>query len=324
MKPKLAITLGEPAGIGPEIVAASLDLALSRAQPVIFGHWPTFERVLKAHNVQSSITISETVDTSPRAGTTVIPCGDSSEPLNQPNRQSADAQYTALEKAVDAVLANHCSALVTAPVAKAQIASVSSGFTGHTEYLATRSGLRRDDVTMVFASSELAVGLVSTHLPLRQAAAAVTRPHLERTVGHVIGLLARLRPDRRPRIGISAINPHGGEQGLLGSEERRVLEPFCDALKGRSDAQVTGPVPADALFRDALAGKYDGVVAAYHDQAMIPLKLLGPARLVNITMGLPFVRTSPDHGVAYDLARTGQASPQGMRLAIDLALRLSQ
>jgi 4-hydroxythreonine-4-phosphate dehydrogenase len=118
------------------------------------------------------------------------------------------------------------------------------------------------------------------------------------------------------------VNPHGGEQGLIGREEREIVEPFCQDQGRRPHMQIKGPIPADTLFREAFAGDYDGVVAAYHDQAMIPLKLLGPGRVVNVTWGLPFIRTSPDHGVAYDLAKKGRADPRGMKLAINLAIDL--
>jgi 4-hydroxy-L-threonine phosphate dehydrogenase PdxA len=134
-------------------------------------------------------------------------------------------------------------------------------------------------------------------------------------------MLSSLNPGKKLRIGVAALNPHAGEEGILGTEEKEIISPFCRE-HFESDVVVKGPIPADVLFRDAFKGDFDGVVAAYHDQAMIPLKLGGVGRMVNATMGLPFVRTSPDHGVAYDIAGKDRADPSGMGLAIDLAMDL--
>jgi len=322
MRPILAITLGDPAGIGPEITAACLARTVRDASPILFGHWPTLEREFEKTGLEIPISLHDEPVVPDPGHATAVHCGPWGPPIVAPSPKSARSQFDALERAVDAVLEDRCDALVTAPVAKSAVATVNPGFTGHTEYLAARSGRRDDDVTMIFASAALAVGLVSTHLPLRSAAAALTRPRLERTVSHLLGFLSLRRLDRPPRIAVSALNPHAGEQGLLGFEEQEILEPFCRALSERPDVRITGPVPADALYRDAFAGRYDAVVAAYHDQAMIPLKLLGPGRVVNVTWGLPFIRTSPDHGVAYDVARKNLASPDGMALAVELAIEL--
>jgi 4-hydroxythreonine-4-phosphate dehydrogenase len=324
VKPVFAITLGEPAGIGPEIVAAILEDALICSRPIIFGHWPTFERALASKSGTIPISIHDGPVAPLLNHVTMVHCGPLGAPIDEPCRQGAEAQFIALKRAADAVLAGICDAIVTAPVSKSQVTTVCPGFTGHTEYLAARSGLSHDEVTMIFASKNLAVGLVSTHIPLVRAAAAVTRPRLERTVVHLADFLSRLHPGRRHRIAVSAVNPHAGEQGLLGMEETAILQPFCRDLAARSDLEIIGPIPADTVFRQAFAGDYDGVVAAYHDQAMIPLKFLGPGRVVNVTWGLPFTRTSPDHGVAYDLAGKKIASPIGMKLAIELAAELTR
>jgi len=175
---------------------------------------------------------------------------------------------------------------------------------------------------MVFAGESLSVGLVSTHVPLREASDALTRPRLERTTRHVADIIEQLRPGSVPRIGVAAINPHAGEGGMLGDEEDSLIAPFCRSFAAQRKVDVWGPVPADVLFRNALDGKMDGVVAAYHDQALIPLKLAGIGQTVNVTMGLPFVRTSPDHGVAYDIARKGLADPSGMVRALSLATKM--
>ncbi len=329
MKPVIAISLGDPAGISPEVVAKSLDDALLTCNPVVFGHWPTFERALGlvSPRAQIHVVASGEEPLEVQSGlVTVVDCGPEGGPVDTPDIRAALAQFRALEQAVTAVINETCGALVTAPVAKSLVEQVSPGFTGHTEYLASRAGVLSDDVTMVFASRKLVVGLVSTHLPLHQVSAAVTGQSLERTFRHVADLLKVVRPGKVLRIGIAALNPHAGEDGLLGMEENQVIAPFCHALRQLEDPllDIHGPVPADTLFREALAGAYDGVVSAYHDQAMIPLKLSGVGQMVNVTMGLPFVRTSPDHGVAYDIAGMNQADPSGMKLAVEFAWELAK
>jgi 4-hydroxythreonine-4-phosphate dehydrogenase len=322
MRPKLAISVGDPCGIGPEIAAVTLGRAVERADVAVFGHWPSLRRALERlrHPLPDVV---DALEGPPPAGAAIaVHTGTGELPFDAPCRQAAQSQLGAVSAAVEAVLAGRCDALVTGPVSKAAIAEVLPGFTGHTEYLAARCGVRPDDVTMVFASRSLAVGLIATHVPMARVLETVTADRYERTLRHVAEVLAALGKGPRPRIAIAAVNPHGGEGGLLGREEIEILAPFCAAMKGAVGAEISGPIPADAVFRDALAGAYDGVIAAYHDQAMIPLKLAGFGRTANVTCGLPFVRTSPDHGVARDITDTGRADPSGMRLAIDLAIDL--
>jgi len=323
MRPKLAISLGDPTGIGPEIAAAALSLAVERADVAVFGHWPALRRALERNGNRPPVEVVDALDGPPPPGSAIaVHTGHGDRPFDAPCAAAAESQIRAVSAAVDAVLAGDCDALVTGPVSKAAIAAVHPGFKGHTEYLASRCGLGPDDVTMIFASRTLAVGLIATHVPMRRVPETVTVGRYERTLRHLLEVLAGLGKGPRPRIAVAALNPHAGEGGLLGSEEADVLAPFCVAKRGAVPAEIVGPIPADAVFRDALGGAYDGVIAAYHDQAMIPLKLAGFGRTANVTAGLPFVRTSPDHGVARDLAGTGRADPSGMRLAIDIAIDL--
>jgi len=323
MRPKLAISLGDPSGIGPEIVAAVLCGAVERADVAVFGHWPSLRRSLERLGASPSSDVVDALTEPPPAGASIaVHTGTGESPLDTACPAAAESQIRAVSAAVDAVLAGRCDALVTGPVSKAAIAEVRPGFTGHTEYLAARCCLRPDDVTMIFASRSLVVGLIATHVPLSRVPGTITVDRYGRTLRHVIEVLGALGKGPRPRIAIAAVNPHGGEDGLLGREEIEILAPFCAAVRGSVAAEIVGPIPADAVFRDALAGAYDGVIAAYHDQAMIPLKLAGFGRTANVTCGLPFVRTSPDHGVARDIANTGRADPSGMRLAIDVAIDL--
>ena len=322
MKPVLAITMGDPSGIGPEIIAKCLESASRISRPIVFGHWPTLRQALNNVGANPRIQLMERAKPAEPHIIAIVPTEDDGPPIEEPGERSSRAQFEALEKAVDSALEGTCDCLATGPVSKEQISRIAPGFIGHTEYLAERCGLARDDVTMIFMSEKLAVGLLATHVPMDRIARTITTEHYERTTGHMVALLKEMHPDKRPRIAIAAFNPHAGEGGLLGNEEAGILEPFCRDIRGRVDAEITGPTPADTVFRDAMNGRYDGVIAAYHDQAMIPLKLMGNGQTVNVTMGLPFVRTSPDHGTAHDIAGTGVADPAGMRLAIDAAVKL--
>jgi 4-hydroxythreonine-4-phosphate dehydrogenase len=218
--------------------------------------------------------------------------------------------------------------LVTGPVSKHAIATSGAAgaehFRGHTEHLAELLGA--DEVVMAFWSRELVTALVTTHVRLAAVPGAIT-PRAVATSTFWLASLMRALRTRRPRIAVAALNPHAGEHGLLGDEEQRCIAPGVEAARGRLardglDAEVTGPLGAETAIRLAARGVYDGVVCMYHDQATIPSKLLGFGEAVNVTLGLPLVRTSVDHGTAYDLAGTGRADARGMREAIALAVRL--
>ena len=324
MKPMLAISLGDPAGIGPEIVASCLKSTIKTSDIVIFGHLPSLKRACQLTGTKVELVSTDSPMRLPEGKVAVVNKGSGSDPIDKPGAAAAEAQFYALEAATSEVIDGKCDALVTAPVSKMYIADLSPGFTGHTEYLATRCGLSRDDVTMLFASKKLTVGLVATHVPMKLVHKTITTRYYTRTLNHMVSLLKGLAPKKIPSIAVAAFNPHAGEDGLLGSEEKTLLEPLCRSMQKRNDVQISGPIPADTIFRDAFSGKYDGVIAAYHDQAMIPLKLDGFGKTVNITMGLPFIRTSPDHGVAYDIAHTGKADATGMLSAIKIATALAR
>lgn len=321
-KTRIAISLGDPAGISPEIIAETLVDRGNEAEVLVVGHWPSLKQALSrvgGHDLP--ICMVDTIRLEP-GRVAVLPVGPGGLPITTPGKESARAQFEALQRAVDAMLTGEFDALVTGPVAKNAIATLAPDFTGHTSYLARRAGLATDDVTMVFSSDNLFVGLVSIHIPLREVSDAMTPKRIRRTFGHLREMVQRTHPSTRPRIGVAALNPHAGEDGLFGNEETDMLIPFCREASRDSAVEVVGPLPADTIYREALAGRLDAVVAAYHDQAMIPLKLGGVGQMVNVTMGLPFIRTSPDHGVAYDIAGTGKADATGFRLAFDLACRL--
>ncbi len=306
------MTLGDPTGIGPEVVVRGLA-HLHGPPPVVHGHREVLDRACALLGVdQPALELREPPSPASFPG-----------PFEAPGQ----AQLAALDQAVGASLAGEVDALVTAPIQKATIRQAGFDFPGHTDYLAHRAGV---GVTMMFASPRLKVSLVTIHLPLAQVAAAMTADRLTLALRQTAESLVRDFCVAAPRIAVAGLNPHAGEAGVLGHTEQRVMQPaLAAALPDLRRAlgegvEVDGPLPADTIFRRAVAGEYDAVVAAYHDQALIPVKLLAFEQAVNLTLGLPFVRTSPAHGTAHDIAWTGRADGRSMIAAMELAVSLAQ
>lgn len=314
MKP-LAISVGDPAGIGPEVsLVAAKEAAAAGDAVAVFGP----EAVLGDLPRRNAM-----VGPWGPGAIFGIPAGSVSQAAiaaHGPSAEGGQAQLDSLDAAVDAVLAGHARALVTGPTAKEAIVAAGTPFSGQTEHLAARSGLPRDAVTMLFLGPKLRVGLVTTHLSVRDAAAQIGQSRIHRTVRHLSEALVALGI-AAPSIEVAGLNPHAGEGGLFGREEIEVIAPALRTLPEVA-ASIRGPEPAEAAFRRAAAGQCDGVVAMIHDQATIASKLLDWGQAVNTTWGLPFLRTSVDHGVAYDAARGGHASAEGMRAAVALAQRM--
>jgi 4-hydroxythreonine-4-phosphate dehydrogenase len=235
-----------------------------------------------------------------------------------PGRASGAAAFNYLAAAAEAVADGAHDALVTAPINKLWLQRAGHVYDGHTGYLSELTGTK---ATMMLAGRRLRVVLVTTHLALAEVPTRLSKRDIEACTKATMTHLSRFHAITRPRIAVAALNPHAGEGGLFGDEEARVIAPAVTALQ-RAGHDVTGPLPADTLFATAAAGNYDAVVCMYHDQALIPLKLLEFGRSVNVSMGLPFIRTSPDHGTAYDIAWTGKARPDSMVEAILLAARM--
>jgi 4-hydroxythreonine-4-phosphate dehydrogenase len=247
-----------------------------------------------------------------------------------PSERGGAAQFAALNLAATAVREGHARALVTGPTSKAAIVSAGHPFVGQTERLAALSGLADDDVTMMFLGPTLRVALVTTHLAVADVPQAITRARVARATRHLAEALTALELGRdRASLVVCGLNPHAGEAGLFGREEIEVIEPVLAELANAEPfasgrVALSGPAPAEAVFRAAARGDVQGVVAMFHDQATIASKLLDWGSAVNVTWGLPFIRTSVDHGVAYDAARAGTADEAGMNAALDLACRLSE
>lgn len=314
----IGISLGDPAGIGPEIVLRAL--AARPALPVrVYGD----ARVLDAASVQLGLP--------PLAPERVRDVrGDGAPGVivpGQPNLASARAQLAALEAATTDALAGRIAALCTAPISKDWIARVGFAFPGHTEYLASRA--QTAEFAMMLAGPRLRVVLATTHLALRDVARLLTPGDIARAAVLAARALVTDFGIGRARVAVAGLNPHAGEGGRFGDEEARLVVPGLRLARARLGAEglpavVSGPYPPDAIFRQAALGGFDAVVALYHDQGLIPVKLLHFDEAVNITLGLPFVRTSPDHGTAYGLAGTGRANPASFLAALDLANRLTQ
>jgi 4-hydroxythreonine-4-phosphate dehydrogenase len=301
--------MGDPAGIGPEIVvAAAAEPRVQRAcSLVVYGDPVVLEAARRACRVRAgSRSAIEHVEAVTRQRSRGRP---------KPGRASGEAAFRYLDAAARAAAAGAHDGLVTAPINKYWMSRAGHDYDGHTGYLSELTGR---GATMMLAGRRLRVVLATTHLAL---AAVPTTLTTDRIVGAGRTAHAHLRDYHglaKPRIAVAALNPHAGENGLFGDEERRIIEPAVRALR-RARVAAAGPFPADTLFTAAVSGKYDAVLCMYHDQALIPLKLLEFGRAVNVSMGLPFVRTSPDHGTAYDIAGSGKARYDSMSEAILVA-----
>jgi 4-hydroxythreonine-4-phosphate dehydrogenase len=319
-QPLLAVTPGEPAGIGPEIL-----LRAHRDHPqfrLVAAADPDLLRQAAAH-AGIATTVREW-----RPGDAVapgelaclpVPLGRAAEPGRL---DPANAGYVleTLRRATALVRSGTAAALVTGPVHKGVINRAGIPFSGHTEFLADLAGV--DQVVMMLAAPGLRVALVTTHLPLREVADAVTAAKLERVLRITDADLRTRFGIARPRIQVLGLNPHAGEGGYLGREDGEIIAPVLDALRGEG-LRLDGPVPADTAFTPPRLAACDAVVAMYHDQGLPVLKHMGFGRSVNVTLGLPFVRTSVDHGTALDIAGTGRADAGSLYHALQMAATLA-
>ena len=285
----IAITVGDPAGIGPEVVRgalASKDLSTHCRFEVIGG-----DARLAGEGFSAG-----------------IPCG-----------HGARQAFEDLETAAARVISGQYAAIVTGPVNKAAMRAVGFDFPGQTEFFAQRSGAVSH--TMCLTGGKLCVALVTAHVALSKVAELLSVVEIERT-GVQLAEFLELRLGRKPKIAVAGLNPHAGEDGLFGQEEALIIRPAVASLMKNPRADFTGPCSPDTVFYRAAMGEFDGVVCMYHDQGLIPLKLLAFHEGVNVTLGLPFFRTSPDHGTAYELAGTGRADFGSMLSALNLAAEL--
>ncbi|KGA25891.1 D-threonate 4-phosphate dehydrogenase [Pectobacterium brasiliense] len=322
----IAVTMGDPAGIGPEIIIKSLaEGELSGASAVVVGCVQTMRRIL-ALNIVPAVElkiIDKPADAVFAPG--VINMID--EPLEDPQAlkpgvvqsQAGDLAYRCIKKATELAMAGEVHAIATAPLNKEALHSAGHLYPGHTELLAKLTNSR--DYAMVLYTDKLKVIHVSTHIALRKFLDTLNRDRVETVINMADVFLKRVG-FTHPRIAVAGVNPHAGENGLFGDEEIKIVSPSVEAMKAKG-IDVYGPCPPDTVYLQAYEGQYDMVVAMYHDQGHIPLKLLGFYDGVNITAGLPFIRTSADHGTAFDIAWTGKAKSESMAISIQLAMQLA-
>src|SRR5947207_2446721 len=330
MRRPLALTLGEPAGIGPDITLA----AWQRRDEL---HLPPFylladpaclARRAERLGLDVPVRVVEP-DGALAAFAAALPVVALSEQVTaqpgEPDQSSAPAAIASIRRAVADVFAGRAHAVVTNPIAKAVLYRTGFAEPGHTEYLAKLSqehiGRAAHPVMMLW-SPELAVVPVTIHLPVRDVPRQLTTALIVDT-GRIVARDLRERFGIAcPRLALAGLNPHAGEEGTLGDEDRSVVAPAVEQLRAEG-IDARGPLPADTMFHAAAQRTYDAALAMYHDQALIPIKTLAFAHAVNVTLGLPFVRTSPDHGTAFDIAGTGRASPASLIAALRLAARLT-
>lgn len=333
-RPRIGLTMGDPAGIGPEIILKSLagPAVFRRCRPILFGHPGVFNQYLRRLRLPWRL---ETVDDPERWSVSpgrlpIVPVFETEEDAGRPSRampkpgrlSAAGGRLAAraIEHASAWAQAGHLDAITTGPIHKVGLARAGYPFEGHTEFLAALTG--SGHVGMMMIGGGLRIMLATIHLPIRDLPSRLT----PRKILTAIQLTHRAmrdwfgRPDAA--IGVAALNPHASDQGRFGDEEARLIAPAI-ARARRSGIRATGPYPADTLFHRAHRGEFDATVAMYHDQALIPIKLLAFGRAVNLTVGLPFVRTSVDHGTAYDIAGKGIADPGSLREALQLAAMLA-
>jgi 4-hydroxythreonine-4-phosphate dehydrogenase len=308
----LAISLGDPAGIGPEIVVRALARRSER-DVIVYGDAGVIERAAAVAGVPAPPARNVRSVTALTAGE-VTP--------GRPDARSGRAQVEYLQAATQAVLRGEHAGLVTAPISKAWAGRAGFGFPGHTEFLAEAAGVT--DYAMMLAGPRLRVTLATTHLALRDVPQALSVGGIASAIRLTARSLREGFGVRLPRVAVAGLNPHAGEAGRFGDEEQRLVVPAIEQARAQLaseglPAELSGPHVPDVVFRQAAAGEQDAVVALYHDQGLIPVKLLHFDEAVNVTLGLPFVRTSPDHGTAYDIAGSGRARPDSFLAALDLA-----
>jgi 4-hydroxythreonine-4-phosphate dehydrogenase len=318
--PRIAITTGEPAGIGPELCAA-LDGSHFEAELVLIGDAQLLqERSMPAGQVAELPRFSPS-DTAQPGRICLAPVS-----LNTPsqagklNPDNAAYVLQTLDSAIEGCLDQTFQAMVTAPVHKAAINDAGIPFTGHTEYLAEKTG--NAQVVMMLAAPGLRVALATTHLPLSEVAAAITRESLESVIRCLHRDLQSHFHIDTPRILVAGLNPHAGEGGHLGHEDEHIILPVIERLASEG-MRLTGPLPADTLFTPPWLAQADAVLAMYHDQGLPVLKYMGFGQAINITLGLPIIRTSVDHGTALELAGTGNADPGSLVAAIQCAIDMA-
>ncbi|MEO6716770.1 MAG: 4-hydroxythreonine-4-phosphate dehydrogenase PdxA [Novosphingobium sp.] len=324
MKPApLAISLGDPAGVGPELIAeAWARREQERLQPFfVVGGRGVLEQVAREMGKPVPIIAIDKVEDTALAFQDGLPVVGSAGPAwrpGQPDSEGASLAYDSLKWTTSLVRSGLAGGLVTGPIAKSLLAAIGFGYPGQTEFVAEACGVAAQDAVMMLAGPSLRTVPLTVHVALAEVPALITTQLIERRARIVATALKRDFGLAAPRIAIAALNPHAGEDGRMGDEDTAIIAPAVAALRA-AGIDATGPHSADALFSPHRRASYDVAICMYHDQALIPVKALDFDQGVNVTLGLPIVRTSPDHGTAFDIAGTGKASAGAMIAAIRMA-----
>ncbi len=324
--PRIAITMGDPAGIGPEVILKALlrDDVYQVCRPIVLGDINVFGMVSKNLGPLSFNTIKSPSEVTEKPGLVdVISVSNLKEASYIPGRPTVHggkAMVDYIKKAVDFIKDGQVSAMVTCPINKELMHKAGYRFDGHTELLASLTNTR--DYCMMLANESLRVSLVTIHCALKEVPQKLNKGLILKTIRLTCCALEEDFAIKRPHVAVAGLNPHAGEAGLFGLEDKQIIQPAVDEAKN-DGLLVDGPFPADTIFYHASNGKFDAVVAMYHDQGLIPVKLLNFSDSVNITLGLPIVRTSVDHGTAYDIAGKGIADPSSLIAAIRMAAEIA-
>ncbi len=329
MSKPLALTLGEPAGIGPDItIKAWLRRDELKLPPFYILGDPKFlgqrAKMLGLKLKLAEIRADQACDAFAEALPVVATGQTATAKPGAPDNSSASSAMSSIRQAVSDITAGRASAVVTNPIAKNVLYRAGFRHPGHTEYLAelATTGSHTPQPVMMLWSAALAVVPVTIHVSMREALEQLSIDLIVSTTRIVAADLKARFLVANPRFAVCGLNPHAGEDGSLGTEERTIVAPAIEILRGEG-FDVRGPLPADTLFHEAARRTYDCAICMYHDQALIPIKTLAFEEAVNVTLGLPFIRTSPDHGTAYDIAGTGKANPSSLIAALRLAARMA-
>lgn len=325
MLPLLALTMGDPAGIGPEVVLKAALTAPDGCRLVVVGDLSTLTEAATCLDVPlTPVAWQPSMPYPAQSGVLPVlpgsPLPAEQRVPGQPTPAGGEASFHYVETGVRLTLHNIFQALVTAPISKAMWHAAGRHYPGHTELLAALTDTA--EVRMMLVGSRLRVVLVTTHIALAQVPASLSTERILRTITMTAAHLSRFHGLSAPRLAVAGLNPHAGEAGAFGDEEARLIAPAVQHARSQG-VTVDGPFPADSIFVRAVSGAFDAVICLYHDQGLIPLKLLSWEDGVNVTIGLPLVRTSPDHGTAFDIAGQGKADPRSMAAAIALAVDMT-
>lgn len=320
---RIAVTMGEPGGVGPEVIVKALSDPATRelCSPVIIGDSGVIKKAVETTGLHLRVlSIKDLSESTDEPGTLyVIDAGSSIDEIKSaPSREAGMAVVEYIKSSVQMAMEDEVHAVVTGPISKESLKMAGHGWPGHTELLGELTG--KNDFSMLFVSEKLRVILCTIHISLKNVTGALTSEVVYRTVRNA-GTAATMLGIKNAKIAVAGLNPHAGEMGLMGDEESAIIIPAIK-MAGEEGIDVSGPYPPDVVFHRAYNGEFDIVVCMYHDQGLIPFKMLAFDTGVNVTVGLPIIRTSPDHGTAFDIAWKNRANPSSMIEAIKLAGRL--